>query len=103
MTTREEIEAALERRRDNYRTFREELLGRTTRFQRDSAVDMWRVRDADTLADAFLAERAERQRRIEAAATEIWRKIPKEFAHFERGQVGQLIAIITRHLIEETT
>lgn len=96
MTTREEVEAVGKR----YAAWIDNDMPTPVRmrYERDRHI----LVDRHILADAFLAERAERQRRIEAAATEIWRKIPKEFAHFERGQVGQLIAIITRHL-EETT
>ena len=79
-----------------------------TREEIEAAVDVWRAYRAgravpigfsmeavQVIADAYLAERAERQRRIEAAA---------EAVHaLDVSSVKLIRDIITRHLDGETT
>ena len=99
MSTREEIEAA-------------ERLARQQMYVKDCK-HLWNAhrqcqwchsmqRDVDVgiVSDAYLAERAERQRRIEAAAAEI----AKTCAFWARGGATALcVDIITRHLDGKTT
>lgn len=88
MTTREESEAA----------------ARRYRLNRDIAIDCIQLPsrhlcDMQTLADSFLAERAERQRRIEAAAREIYTGISYQWP----ADVREVERVIMRHLDGETT
>ena len=86
MTTREEIEAVAKRR---LHYFAQGSLTYPGGFiQRES--------DAYVLADAFLAERAERQRLIEAAADEIYKM------QFVFEEPRDIAATITRHLDGES-
>ena len=101
MTTREEIEAAAKRR----------ILYHLLRSAIYTGGVNQREADGYTLADAFLAERAERQRRIEAAAREVVdeiiamaeRLMVNEF-RYTREMLGEVTTkIITRYLDGETT
>ena len=81
MTTREEIEAAL-----------------LWYSHDDGSPLVDGIQHLNTLAGLYFEYRAERQRRIEAAAAEIWRRIPGDFV-----DVGEICDIITRCMDGETT
>lgn len=103
MTTREEIDAALA-----CSVHRVQLHNDWMARNQPNCSPYWdddaerldsrkRLQDCARIAEAYLAERAERQRRIEAAAEELWRKVPGDFIDH-----GEIRDIITRHLGETT-
>lgn len=99
MSTKEEIEAALRRRRDDYQQGEASLLLHgCDKVTAEDIVDAVRRDDDRTLADAFVDGRAERQRRIEAAAMEIYTGISYQWP----ADVREVERVLARHLGEAT-
>ena len=101
MSTREEIEAAIERwGQHKKRVDDAQSPYYSGTFEQDEHRFALLARDMRLLADAFMSDRAERQRRIEAAA----HKIRSRFSCAPHWQaIDEIRDIITRCLDGETT